>query len=537
MELMRRWMPIGLVCSALCAPAGPADAQVPGRDADPVVLKGSHLPKLAGASPGDVVGFRWTGSAWDQVPVQVDERAAVPYQQIYNNTPNCDFTCNNFTGTVEVFTDPDTWTGADPVATLDDDDEIAFMARDWGSEAPDGEADPAGVESGTRSVVELTDPLALPGAGRRFAYLFESTTLDPSAGESYVDYDFNLTSGDYKTTYAIASGPNPETSTVETDYYSHLLIDRWTDRELKIFTSGSSGVDILDGDKAQFHPTTCVRSEATFRDGEGAFITNTSGPVRAIRAYLGANSGPFTGREHIYYERRQDIRTNLRVHGIPGVMSFLDYSPAAIGMRYANQSNSVFTTNPIVDGVPEVLAPTNGGAPWEQVAGPQGTLDIVNRYQTDVSPLTVTSYWYDDSTPDSGHLQCDGDAFAYGSSGTWITSAIPNTDPRSAPSKSLTAVRHMFYDPPNLGGAMGNYRDQQITANLGVAVDGTTVIPAGSLPNLGPSKGPPPTPDLSRVAEIPPIKCKKGTKLKGNRCVKMKKKKAKKKRRKSPEAG
>ena len=61
-----------------------------------------------------------------------------------------------------------------------------------------------------------------------------------------------------------------------------------------------------------------MRSEDTFNDAEGAFIANKSGPVRAIRSYIGANSGPLTVRQHVFYERREDITTYLRVHAIPG---------------------------------------------------------------------------------------------------------------------------------------------------------------------------------------------------------------------------
>jgi hypothetical protein len=469
--------PTLLAVAALAAAfAAPAQAQVPGRDADPVVLKGSDLPGLAGVDPADVVAFRWTGSAWDQIPVQVDERAAVPFNRIYNFA-TCAFACN-FSGTSDVYTDADTWTGPDPDSTLDAGDEVALMAKDSGAEAG-AAADPTGVVAGTRTQLELADPIS--GTDGYFAYLFESAgTLDPAAGESYVDYDFNLTSGVYKTNYLIPDGPNPETSSVETDYYRHDgLTDRWFDSNLKILGRGSTEADILDGDKVQFHPTTCGRSETTFAgyaadQAEGAFVVNTSGPVRAIRSYLGANSGPLTQKTHVYYEQRQDVLTNLRVHAIPGVMSFLDYSPEAAGMTYRNPENSTGLT---IDGVPEAAAASPGGPDWEQVSGPQGTLDIVNRYVTDVSPLTVTGYWYDDSTPDAGHLQCSGDAAAYGSSGTWITSAIPNTDPKSPPFKSLSAARHMFYDAPSQPAAQAELRNRQIDEPIEVSVTGQAQPP------------------------------------------------------------
>jgi hypothetical protein len=477
------------IVSAVCA--APGSAQVPGRDADPVVLKGSSLPGLTGVAPAAVVAFRWTGSAWDQIPVQVDERAAVAFNRIYDFR-TCSFACD-FAGTSDVYTDPDTWTGADPNPTLDAGDEVALMAKDSGAEAPADEPDPAGVEAGTRTRLELADPISATDG--YFVYLFESDgALDPSAGDSYVDYDFNLTSGAYKQTYLIPDGPNPETSSVETDYYRHDgLTDRWFDSSLEILGRGSTEVDILDGDKAQFHPSTCGRSETTFAgyasdQAEGAFVVNTSGPVRAIRSYLGANSGPLTQKTRVFYEQRQDVLTNLRVHAIPlGIMSFLDYSPEAIGMTYRNPQNAAGLT---IDGVPETAAASPGGPLWEQVTGPQGTLDIVNRFVTDISPITVTNYWYDDSNPDSDHQQCSGDDDALGSSGTWVTSALPNTDPKAAGYKSLSAVRHMFYDAPNLPASEAILRNEQIDEPLTVTVTGPPAQPdppAGDPPAVAPA--------------------------------------------------
>ena len=97
----------------------------------------------------------------------------------------------------------------------------------------------------------------------------------------------------------------------------------------------ASGVDILDGFKFQFGPTQCGRSEATFNDAEGAFVANVDGPVRAIRAYVGANSGPLTERTDVFWPDRHEIITDLRVHsGIPGPMIYHDLSDAGLGMTY-----------------------------------------------------------------------------------------------------------------------------------------------------------------------------------------------------------
>jgi hypothetical protein len=505
-----------------------AQAQVPGRDADPVVLRGAQLPDLVGTSPSEIVGFRWTGSAWDQVPVQVDERAEVSYSQIYNFTSTCGFGGCLSDQTNDVYTDPNTWTAADPDATFDAGDELALMAKDSGAPAP--EDDPAGVAPGTRVELELTDPIS--GTDGHHVYLFESDGgLEQAAGESYVDYDFNLTSGAYKDTYLVPDGPNPETSVVETPYYRHDgLTDRWFDTNLEILNGVSSPVDILDGDKHQFHPSTCARSETTFAGyasdkAEGVFVVNKSGPIRALRSYYGANSGPFTQKTHVYYERRSDVRVDLRVHAIPGVMAFMDFSPAATGMIYRDPANLGGLT---IDGEPEAAAPTDGPPTWSQVTGAQGTLDVVSRMTTDISPITVSNYWLDEATPQS-HQQCSGDGSAYGLSGAWITSALPNTDPRSAGFKSLTSMRHIFYDAPNQPVEQALLRNQQLISNLGVRVNGAVAIepgPGPPEPLQGPD--PPATGPVTtgkRAAALKKCrKIRKSNKAKRKKCVRKAKK-------------
>src|SRR5262245_50970275 len=174
------------------------------RPADPVVLTGATLGSLAGISPGDLVAFRWA-AGWVQIPVQVDERAQVNFNAFYNNV-------GGFGGgfTTLDYTDAGTHTGADPNATLDADDEVVFMARDAGARAPSGTSNPAGVVAGSGREVTITDPL---GSATGWVYLFRrSGTLDPAAGQQYVDYDFILLSGAYLTTYAISDGPKDRKS-------------------------------------------------------------------------------------------------------------------------------------------------------------------------------------------------------------------------------------------------------------------------------------------------------------------------------------
>jgi hypothetical protein len=427
------------------------------RPEDPVVLTGAQVPALADVTAGDVVAFRWV-NGWNHVPVQVDERKQVDLGAVYNST------AMGFVTTV--YADPGTFTGADADTDLDADDEVAFMAKDVGPAAPADAADPAGVVAGSGVQVKVRSTV---GDTTRdgWIYLFErSGGLSPGAGRSYVNYDFRLLSGPYKTTYKLQDGPNPENTTISTPYYVGHFSDRWLNDELKVKAGSASEVDIIDRHKTLLAPGNCGRSEYTFNDAEGAFIANKVGPVRAIRSYIGANSGPLTQREHVFYEQRQDIRTFLRVHGgIPGPIDFFDYSAAAVGMTYRNSANTGGVT---IDGVPDTV--TAGELGWESVDGPQGGLSMVHSLTTDIAGLAVSSFYFDDSTPGGGaETQCTGDAQAIGQSGPWVrTNPLPNTDPRTAGFKSLRSTRTIYFEEP--GKADGAARAAQAGSAFDVSV-------------------------------------------------------------------
>ena len=83
-------------------------------------MKGADVPSLSasGMAPGDLVAFRYE-AGWVQIPVQVDERDAVEFAQIYGD-PAVNPTAKDF-GTDyydEFYTDPDTFTGPDSDVSL-----------------------------------------------------------------------------------------------------------------------------------------------------------------------------------------------------------------------------------------------------------------------------------------------------------------------------------------------------------------------------------------------------------------------------------
>ena len=429
------------------------------RAEDPVVLTGADVPAVLGLAPGDLVAFKYAGGVWTQVPVQVDERAMKDMGAIYNSAP---------TGVMSlVYTDTGTFTGADNDPKIDPNDEIAFMAKDAGGNPP-AFSEPAGVITHSGVEVTVTDPLAPAQTG--LVYLFrQDGSLSPGAGQTYVTYNFNLLSGDYKLTYRKGSTgtPNPENSTIVSANYSEHFGDRWQDDESHITVGGATGVDILDRHKAMFAPGNCIRSEDTF-DGvvpasplEGAFVTNKSGPVRAIRSYIGANSGPNTQRDHIFYAQRQDIQTKLRVHAIPSVMDFYDYSPAAAGMTYYNDLN---TGGFAVDGVPDPTL-VNGQIQWQMVTGAQGSVVIAGSVSTNIPSFGYTSYYLDDASPTT--TQCTGDAFSYSSSGVYVNTAVPCTDPGiSGCTSYLNTTSTLYYEAPGKSAAYAAALDVQALTPL-----------------------------------------------------------------------
>ncbi|MBK5288089.1 MAG: hypothetical protein JJE46_06445 [Acidimicrobiia bacterium] len=428
-----------------------------GRLDQPVVLTGADLPSFLGHDPGRLVAYRFAGSpgAWGQLPVQVDQRVVVPFGAAPGNNgiPGVAGTVYGYgdnSVTALQYADPNTFVGADPDPMIDANDEIVFMARDAGNAAPNGTGAPAGVVPGSGKRINLADH----DDGRSgVVYLFEGQPgADPSAGQDYVKYKFSLDSGDYKSTYLRADGPNPEHSTVEAQAYRLGIIDRWKTVDLRV--GGGNGADILDGFKAQFSFTTCGRSNATFADAEGAFVANIDGPVRAIRAYVGANSGPLVQETNTYYADRVESAVDLRVHAIPSVMSFIDFSPAATGMKYGNSSQSGTVT---IDGTQDTVSATPPA--WQYAVGPQGALTWATKLETSIPNLTTTFEWRDQSPPTPPAEDCWGDDTSfYGVGATLIGGGIPNTDPRTVP--------------------FGNFRSSQVTAFWGPALDAASWTPA-----------------------------------------------------------
>lgn len=464
---------IGMFGSAAAAPAD--------RPTDPVVLKGTDLPALAKTAADRVVGYKWQGR-WIQIPVQVDERHTITARSLYPENPP-GYVNDGVSFDIEVYADPKTRSGADLNKNFDADDELVFMGGDAGGSAPAAAVEPGGVVAGSGNKVAVNDPIS---GGEAFVYLFAASgKADQSAGKDYVDYDFNLVNFGPNDTlindYGFTNTGNPEDSTVKTDNYELHSIDRWMEDELKITAGGAPGIDILDREAISAGGLGgCSRSEYTFSanwtldatpgndtntDDEGTYINVIDGPVRAIRSYMGANSGPYVEDLHIYYPDRHDRKINVRVHPIPEMYVWTDYNVDATGMKYRDQKN---TAGVDIDGVPDVLEGAtmadfeDGQYLWQQVSGSHGTATTMVAAESSATPGNPTnfgfkSYYLDNENPSTSsgakERQCGGDLKAYGASGFGIDGVYPNTDPMFATAAStpekLSVNRVRYFSGPN----------------------------------------------------------------------------------------
>ena len=323
------------------------------------------------------------------------------------------------------YADPNTWVGADTNTNFDADDELVFMAADAGSiVSGDVPAEPPGVLAGTGVAVKVEDPQEPGSVGCTCTCSCGGDPRSDPAGQDYVDYDFQLTSGDYKTTYKRADGPNPETSTITTDRYTIGFTDRWFETSWNV----DGGADLLDGHKNVFALGCGAATPRSTTQRGPSSPTSTarcgrSAPTwapTAARRPSGPTSSTGTTR------RRSPTCGCTRSRRSPTTSTT---APARWSMTYRSSDHSAGGVP--VDGAADVPAP-DPIATWEAVHGAQGTVVTTSRFDVSSTPAPTISWFYRDQTVHAED-QCWGDSSYYGASGSRITSAIANTDPATAP--------------------------------------------------------------------------------------------------------
>jgi hypothetical protein len=347
----------------------------------------------AGVPTDHLIGYRWTGRNFTQIPFQVDE-LAVRYLSnnasgfaAYSETdahPTYVWDQERFRWTASSPDDPcvaapadGVTTTPDPVPGLDTDDELAFMASDAGAAAPAGAKPPPGITALKRVTIE--DPFH-PN-DRHFVYVGLSSDAVGAprpafnASNGYVRYEpdadsdvflysessnrdygnaahgayFDPATGQCVTDPALAKQRRPKDSAwVRTPRYAFRYDGRWLMTQIRVAPVGQAwtyGPDLIDQWKArafQQRPggdTPCCGYEDEAVNWGGSSITMgvRSGPVRVIRSTWGADSGTNTVRTELFY--REEIRQDdyLRVHPVPpgdGIYTQWDYNAGKVTTYY-----------------------------------------------------------------------------------------------------------------------------------------------------------------------------------------------------------
>jgi hypothetical protein len=370
--------------SIICMPY-PSGGLVGERDAH----NGVVIPSVPiGAPVNQIAAYRWDGAQWVEIPVQVDEM--FPYCL---GNPNSSF--GVYSGTDLELTyawDTESWKKTagtcsaeypllqgptpDPVPTLDDDDEVVFMASDAGPQAPVGTPPPPGATA--TLVVAVID--ALDPAVTRFVYLVRKpggSSFDASDG--YVDYARDANADEYIDRYSFAAGdpeqlgssntgygpniagtvcvPQPahastdrfprDGTTVSTDTYQWKSTGRWMVRELHVAKPGQPGVygpDLIDrwkGRAFQQSPDSTIslvgfEDEQVNWEANSALLGERTGPVRAIRETWGADSGTNVTKTETFYRDAITYHYHVRVHPIPpdGLYTSWDYNAGVVAKYY-----------------------------------------------------------------------------------------------------------------------------------------------------------------------------------------------------------
>lgn len=360
------------------------------RDLEPVVVTGAAISAFFGVPTDQLFVYAYRSGTWTQIPAQVDEVTA--------------------TGT---YTDTED-------GRLDDNDEVVFMVKDLGDQAP---ADLQGADGFPNVVswyeMEVTDPISPTHKG--WAYLVHSSTLTPTFTADYVGFDLFLHRINGATYHLGYATPRP-----------------WMD----YLTLGDSIVDILDrapknrlcfGDSCLNESFSPRLQDDLIKDGPVRLI------VRAGRVLAYGSMASWT----------VPVPDTL---GASSIRFSTDFNAAASGSIFYN---AVVPEGVTVDGITDTV-PSEPFSPWWQLSTDAGTLIQV----ADTSSIGGTQYNYyvDDSKLD---WRDTGDKRRYGDTGVYVVE--PN------PSFTYTFTIY-FLDgaQPNLGETYAAYfsRPLSVTAKL-----------------------------------------------------------------------
>jgi hypothetical protein len=380
--------------AVFCALVGPltllvfgsaaAQDKFPSRRYEPVIVYGGSLSVLQGVPVGEVGGYAYDASSgrWRAIPLQVDEVAP---------------------GEGAFFSPDDGLLDGDP----EHPDEVVFMLRDAGDQAP-RESWPAGADPDCgRIEVELQDP----AGGRGFVYLFRI----PGGFVSPTPYSLRYDS---------------LADEVSTRFYRVSFGNSAVIKDLAILPEGGgNGHDLVDTQKIRLKMrilyTAYEINESN--DIQVRTVEVRVGPVRILRrttCSIQALQMTFTSTSRLYPfalemgTGRRDFPASLNISLI---RQSLDLNWNAQGMRFFNARNSGI----VIDGTPDNPVRTLDvpGLNWVLLTGPQGSIVSI----LDVPKLgdRQSLYYHDNASGGTDDGTKDtGDGKSYGDIGVKLENKI-----------------------------------------------------------------------------------------------------------------
>ena len=357
------------------------------RDLDPVIISDNNIIGLTGASINEIYVYAYNASEniWRPIPFQIDEK---------DNT--VDYWLSN------------------PNGIFDNNDELVFMAKDMGDQAPDGSYwidDPISKDK-ERVEITVTDPV---DSRQAWVYVYLTTTPLSLAPEWYMDYT------------ADSNGAGADIVIAKSYLESHT--SGGIPDSLVLFEG--TGVNILDRQKVRISMK--LWGWLDFKTNESlleAFIDTVKakvGPIRVIREVfwhidIGFGIEPFDFSLPLLY-----YPFSIESGGVSGslgpddhvylVRQSFDLNPNASGMKLYNPYNRIGIS---IDGKGgnDGIDDTLDDAPvvnWWLITGYQGSYAIVFRL-TEIGE-TRTLYYNDDDTI---FEEDTGDSMSWGDTGVKI---------------------------------------------------------------------------------------------------------------------
>ena len=357
------------------AVAAPVSSASLTRGMDPVTLTGNQFPTWMGVALDQLFLYAYhQGNGWEQIPWQFDEK----HDGVYV---------------------------ANEDGKLDADDELAFMARDCGDQAPASQwIGDVGAQNRQRYEIAVTDPLHADE--RCWVYLYRSATLGNHVARDYVNFDDGTAASD---TYRLTLQPKQ-------------LIAA----DLKFF---GSQVDVLDRTKVRAQKGSLILTEDGLvpDDPRTDWYDIRDGNVRTIAQFMGYDSDSGQSSVLLTLVNYRDMFQEHVTFDLSSLAQTLDEFRYSADLTSAMAGGTYYDANTPggvpVDGSPDAVA-TTPFSPWNQVSHP--TLGSIVQV-IDPASLggTQQTYYKDDASYDAADT---GDHKSYADPGLLVLQGSANLD-------------------------------------------------------------------------------------------------------------